>query len=149
MNKFKILTFSICLFLTGNVYSAQYEVKMLSSHDGQMMVFEPPVINIQPGDSVRWLNANPGHNTASIDGMLPSGAKGWDGKMNEELVVEFTKEGVYGYKCTPHYILGMVGLVVVGNADSNLEKTKAFANEEQSKFATNKDRFSEYFSLIK
>ena len=149
MNKFKILTFSICLFLTGNVYSAQYEVKMLSSHNGQMMVFEPPVINIQPGDSVRWLNANPNHNTASIDGMLPSGAKGWDGKMNEELVVEFTKEGVYGYKCTPHYILGMVGLVVVGNADSNLEKTKAFANEEQSKFATNKDRFSEYFSLIK
>ncbi|GIS46662.1 MAG: hypothetical protein Ct9H90mP18_09940 [Gammaproteobacteria bacterium] len=34
--------------------------------------------------------------------------------LNEELVVKFDKEGVYGYKCTPHYILGMVGLVVVG-----------------------------------
>lgn len=148
MNKFKILTFSICLFLTGNVFSAQYEVKMLASHNGQMMVFEPPVINIKLGDSIRWVNANPGHNTESIEGMLPTGAKGWNGELNEEIIVEFTKEGVYGYKCTPHYILGMVGLVVVGNADSNLEKSKVFANEAQSKFATNKNRFSEYFSLI-
>ena len=149
MNKFNILAFTICLFLTGNVYSAQHEVKMLSSHNGQMMVFEPPVINIQPGDTVRWLNANPGHNAVSIDGMIPSGAEGWNGKMNEEIVVEFTKEGVYGYKCTPHYILGMVGLVIVGSSDSNFEKAKALAEAEQSKFATNKNRFSEYFSLIK
>jgi len=69
--------------------------------------------------------------------------------MNEEIVVEFIKEGVYGYKCTPHYILGMVGLVIVGNSDSNFEKAKALAEAEQSKFATNKNRFSEYFSLIK
>ena len=149
MNKFNILAFTICLFLTGNVYSAQYEVKMLSSHNGQMMVFEPPVINIQPGDTVRWLNANPGHNTASIDSMIPSNAKGWNGKMNEEIVVKFTEQGVYGYKCTPHYILGMVGLVIVGSSDSNFEKVKVLAEEEQSKFATNKNRFSEYFSLVK
>ena len=99
MNKFNILTFFICLFLTGNVYSAQYEVKMFSSNKGEMMVFEPAVIKIQPGDSVKWLNANPGHNAASINEMIPSGAKAWNGKMNEEIVVEFTEEGVYGYKC--------------------------------------------------
>ena len=149
MNKFNILAFTICLFLTGNVYSAQHEVKMLSSHDGQMMVFEPPVINIQPGDTVRWLNANPGHNTASIDRMIPSNAKGWNGKMSEEIVVKFTEQGVYGYKCTPHYILGMVGLVIVGNPESNLGQSKDFAEQAQLKFATNKNRFSEYFSLIK
>ena len=67
MNKFNILTFFICLFLTGNVHSAQYEVKMLSSGNGGSMVFEPPVIKIQPGDSIKWLNANPGHNTVSIN----------------------------------------------------------------------------------
>ena len=44
MNKFNILAFTICLFLTGNVYSAQYEVKMLSSGSGGSMVFEPSVI---------------------------------------------------------------------------------------------------------
>ena len=149
MNKFNILTFFICLFLTGNVYSAQYEVKMLSSGNGGSMVFEPSVINIQPGDSVKLLNTNPGHNAASINEMMPSGAKAWNGKMNEEIVVEFTEEGVYGYKCTPHYILGMVGLVIVGNPESNLDKSKDFAEQAQSKFAMNKSRFSEYFSLIK
>ena len=149
MNKFNILTFFICLFLTGNVYSAQYEVKMLSSGKGGSMVFEPSVINIQPGDSVKWLNASPSHNAASINEMMPSGAKAWNGKMNEEIVVEFTEEGVYGYKCAPHYILGMVGLVIVGNPESNLEQSKGFAEQAQSKFAMNKSRFSEYFSLIK
>ena len=113
------------------------------------MVFEPPVIKIQPGDSIKWLNANPGHNTVSINEMIPSGAKTWNGKMNEEIVVEFTEEGVYGYKCAPHYILGMVGLVIVGNPESNLEQSKGFAEQAQSKFAMNKNRFSEYFSLIK
>ena len=149
MNEFNILTFFICLFLTGNVHSAQYEVKMLSSGNGGSMVFEPPVIKIQPGDSIKWLNANPGHNTVSINEMIPSGAKTWNGKMNEEIVVEFTEEGVYGYKCAPHYILGMVGLVIVGNPESNLEQSKGFAEQAQSKFAMNKNRFSEYFSLIK
>ena len=43
----------------------------------------------------------------------------------------------------------MVGLVIVGSSDSNFEKVKVLAEEEQSKFATNKKRFSEYFSLVK
>ena len=61
----------------------------------------------------------------------------------------FEKEGVYGYKCTPHYILGMVGLVVVGSSSSNLDVAKSFAIAEESKFAMNKDRFSDYFSKVK
>ena len=113
------------------------------------MVFEPPVLKIKPGDTVKWVNANPGHNTVSISEMTPAGGSSWDGKMNEEVSVKFDVEGIYGYKCTPHYILGMVGLVIVGSSDSNFEKAKALAEAEQSKFATNKNRFSEYFSLIK
>jgi pseudoazurin len=34
--------------------------------------------------------------------------------MNEEVVVTLDKEGVYGVKCAPHYGMGMVALVVVG-----------------------------------
>src|SRR3546814_6259395 len=32
------------------------------------------------------------------------------------LPISFGKPGVYGYKCLPHYGMGMVGVVVVGNA---------------------------------
>ena len=149
MNKFKFLVFSICIFISGNVLSAEHVVKMLSNLKGQSMVFEPPVLTINPGDSVKWVATNPGHNTASIDGMLPQGANPWNGGINEELVVKFDKEGVYGYKCTPHYILGMAGFIVVGNANSNLEAVKKAANDAQSKFAMNKTRLSDYLEQVK
>ena len=149
MNKIKFLVFSICIFISGNVLSAEHVVKMLSNLKGQSMVFEPPVLTINPGDSVKWVATNPGHNTASIDGMLPQGANTWNGGINEELVVKFDKEGVYGYKCTPHYILGMAGFIVVGNANSNLEAVKKAANDAQSKFAMNKTRLSDYLEQVK
>ena len=149
MQKFKILCLSLCLFAAGNILAAEHQVKMLSSLNGQMMVFEPPVLNINKGDTVKWLNTNPGHNSASINEMIPSNTKPWNGKMNEEIKVQFDTEGVYGYKCTPHYILGMVGLIIVGSPSSNLDDAKAFGEDAQSKFATNKERFSEYFSNVK
>ena len=149
MNKIKFLVFSICIFISGNVLSAEHVVKMLSNLKGQSMVFEPPVLTINPGDSVKWVATNPGHNTASIDGMLPQGANPWNGGINEELVVKFDKEGIYGYKCTPHYILGMAGFIVVGNANSNLEAVKKAANDAQSKFAMNKTRLSDYLEQVK
>ena len=81
--------------------------------------------------------------------MLPQGANPWNGGINEELVVKFDKEGVYGYKCTPHYILGMAGFIVVGNANSNLGAVKKAANDAQSKFAMNKTRLSDYLEQVK
>ena len=140
---------SFLILMVSIAHAETYEVKMLSNLKGQSMVFEPPVINIKPGDSVKWLSTNPGHNTASIDEILPSGANSWNGGINEELVITFEKEGVYGYKCSPHYILGMVGLVVVGDASSNLKEATKTAKEIESKFAVNKERFSEYFKKIK
>ena len=38
------------------------------------------------------------------------------GKNNEDIAVKFEQEGVYGIKCLPHYGMGMVAMIVVGNA---------------------------------
>ena len=149
MDNIKIITLSFCLLIAPNINAAEHEVKMLSSNKGEMMVFEPPVLKINAGDTVKWVNANPGHNSVSIDEMIPPGGSSWNGGMNEEIVVKFDVEGTYGYKCTPHYILGMVGLIIVGDSSVNLEQAKSFAVAEESKFATNKSRFSDYFSTIK
>tara|TARA_B100001778_G_scaffold249392_1_gene209631 strand:- start:643 stop:1092 length:450 start_codon:yes stop_codon:yes gene_type:complete len=149
MDNIKIITLSFCLLIAPNINAAEHEVKMLSSNKGEMMVFEPPVLKINAGDTVKWVNANPGHNSVSIDEMIPPGGSSWNGGMNEEIVVKFDVEGTYGYKCTPHYILGMVGLIIVGDSSVNLEQAKSFAVAEESKFATNKSRFSDYFSTLK
>ena len=45
--------------------------------------------------------------------------------------------------------LGMVGLIIVGDPNVNLQKAKEFALAEEQKFATNKSRFSDYFSSLK
>jgi len=122
---------------------------MLSSSDGQMMVFKPAVLKINPGDTVTWKATNPGHNTASINEMSPDNSLQWNGKINEEVKITFSKEGIYGYKCTPHYILGMVGIVSVGDNTINLSAANEYAINAEKKFATNKDRFSKYISELK
>ena len=130
-------------------FSADHTVEMLSSSNGQMMVFKPAVLQINPGDTVTWKATNPGHNTASINEMSPDSSLQWNGKINEELKITFTKEGIYGYKCTPHYILGMVGIVSVGDNTANLSAATAYAADAEKKFATNKDRFSKYINELK
>ena len=131
------------------VNAADHTIEMLSSSNGQMMVFKPAVLKINPGDTVTWKATNPGHNTASIEQMSADPALKWNGKNNEELKITFTKEGVYGYKCTPHYILGMVGVISVGKNLDNLSASTDFAIAEEKKFATNKDRFSNYMNELK
>lgn len=136
-------------FVSMPVVAADHTIEMLSSSDGQMMVFKPAVLKINPGDTVTWKASNPGHNTASINEMSPDNALQWNGKINEEIKITFSKEGVYGYKCTPHYILGMVGIVSVGDNTVNLSAASEYAINAEKKFATNKDRFSKYVSELK
>jgi pseudoazurin len=88
------------------------------------MVFEPDFVKAEIGDTVRFVPVDKGHNAEGIKGMLPEGVKIFKGKINEELVLTLDAEGVYGIKCTPHYSMGMVMLVVAG-APVNLEEAKA------------------------
>lgn len=99
----------------------EYEVLMLNNGEAGLMVFEPALLRIEPGDTVRFVAEDKGHNSQSIDGMIPQGATAWRGAINEEIVVRFDVEGVYGYRCTPHYGMGMVGLVLVGDDLDNLD----------------------------
>ena len=72
------------------------------------------------------------YDAESIKGMIPDGAEPFKGKMNEQITVAFDKEGVYGVKCTPHYGMGMVALVVVGKP-VNLDQAKAVKQTGKAK----------------
>jgi len=89
---------------------------MLNRSDLGAMVFEPPYLNIAPGDSVTFLATSGGHNAASIDGLRPQGAAPFKGQINEEITLTPEVEGLYGVKCTPHFAMGMVMLIEVGPA---------------------------------
>jgi pseudoazurin len=107
------------------VRAAEFEVKTLNKGaDGAAMVFEPAIVKIAPGDTVHFSAVDKGHDVLSIDGMIPDGATPFEGKLGEDLTVTFTVPGVYGYKCKPHYGMGMIGLVIVGDP-VNLDAVKA------------------------
>jgi pseudoazurin len=105
----------------------QWTVRMLNKGpDGQMMVFSPAKLTIAPGDSVKFVATDKGHNAESIAGMAPAGAAPFKGAINQEIEVRFVQPGLYGYKCLPHLGLGMVGVVQVGN-DANRAAMQAQA----------------------
>jgi len=128
--------------LAGAANAAEHEVKMLNKGEKGMMVFEPDFIRAAPGDTVRFVPTDKGHNAETIKGMLPDGAEAFKGKFNEEIVVTLDKEGVYGVKCLPHYAMGMVALIEVGEA-TNAEEAEAVKHPGKAKTA-----FAELFGLM-
>ena len=102
-------------------FAANFDVQMLNKGEAGTMVFEPALIEVQPGDTVTFLPTDKGHNAETIKDMLPEGAEAFKGAMGKEVVVTFTEAGAYGIKCAPHLGMGMVALVVVGDAPANLE----------------------------
>jgi pseudoazurin len=100
------------------------EVHMKNAGEAGAMVFEPGLIEIAVGDTVKFIPTDKAHNAESIKEILPEGAEAFKGKVNEEIDVTFTVPGVYGVKCLPHFAMGMVALVVVGGDTSNLEAAK-------------------------
>lgn len=93
-------------------------VKMLNRNATGAMVYEPDFLKVQPGDTVKFLATRSGHDAASIEGMMPEGAKPFKGKIDEEIEISFDVPGLYGVKCLPHYEIGMVMLIQVGDGDA-------------------------------
>ncbi|HQZ11416.1 MAG TPA: pseudoazurin [Devosia sp.] len=109
--------------LPAMVTAAEFEVLMLNKGtDGKTMGFSPSFLQIEPGDTVKFIPVDKGHNAETILGMIPDAAATWKGKVDEEFSVTFTVEGLYGYKCFPHYAMGMVGLIQVGKDRSNMSE---------------------------
>ena len=111
------------------------------------MVFDPPVIKVSIGDTVHFKATDLSHNSASISGMIPSGASGWSGVINEDISVKLDSEGVYVYQCDPHLVMAMVGVIQVGGA-INLKEVQRAAATLKTTFAMNGDRLESYLSRL-
>ena len=82
--------------------------------------FNPMHLFIKPGDTVKWTNMTI-HNSESMEGLIPEGAEPWKGKIGQEIAVTLDVEGVYIYKCFPHYANGMVAAIIVGEANNMVQ----------------------------
>jgi pseudoazurin len=125
-------TVFFALMAAGGAHAADHQVLMLNKGEKGTMVFQPDFIQAAPGDTVTFVPTDKGHDAESIKNMIPDGAEPFKGKMNEQITVKLDKEGVYGVKCTPHYGMGMVALIVVGKP-VNLEQAKAVKQTGKAK----------------
>ena len=114
------LALSATIMFAGAAQAAEIEVLMLNKGAKGAMVFEPDLIVAAPGDTIRFIPTDKGHNAEVIKGLFPKGGTEFKGKINEKLSVTFDVPGAYGYKCLPHFAMGMVGLIVVGDDPANL-----------------------------
>ena len=90
----KNIVLAISLFLLSiPAFAAEHEVKMLNNGAGGMMIFEPAVLKVSVGDTVKFVATDPAHNSASV--FTPPGATVWKGAMNEEISITIDKPGVY------------------------------------------------------
>ena len=130
--KITLAFLAIGLAMTGPALAAEHEIRMLNKGVKGAMVFEPDFIKAAPGDTVKFVAVDKGHNAEGVKGMLPENAIPFKGKINEEIVVTLALEGVYGVKCAPHYGMGMVALIQVG-APVNLDAAKAVKHTGKAK----------------
>ncbi|MEO0463240.1 MAG: plastocyanin/azurin family copper-binding protein [Pseudomonadota bacterium] len=93
-----------------------YTIRMTTSGapgPSQRMRFEPDLLVVAPGSTIRFVPSAPGHNSQTTPGMLPVGAATWRIGFGKPGTVTLSQPGYYGYHCLPHRSLGMVGLIIV------------------------------------
>lgn len=106
------------------------------------MVFEPAFVAAAVGDTINFVSVDKGHNVEAIEDMLPQGAEPFKSDMSADFALTLTTEGLYGIKCTPHFGMGMVGLIQVG-APVNYDDAIAVPQRGKSK-----ERFEAMFAQV-
>ena len=138
----------ILALLTSFVAAENFDIKMVNADaSGQVMVFDPPFVKANIGDTVTFLPTDMLHNSQSVPGLIPSSASSWNGAMNEKIVIELKTEGVYVYQCTPHIALGMIGVIQVGEA-VNFDEVRNSISSLESMILMNKERVQQYLGQV-
>ena len=100
--------------LASTALAETHEVKMLTRSPTAGMVYDPDYLQIAPGDTVKFVATQSGHNAATLPAIWPEGVPTFMGKIDQEIEQTFTVPGLYGIQCTPHLAMGMVMLIQVG-----------------------------------
>jgi plastocyanin len=120
------------------------EIRMQGNTDGSHVWFDPVGLRIEPGQTVRWINLDPGNShTATAyhpknferSLRIPESAEPWHSDYllpDESFSITLTVEGVYDFFCVPHEHAGMVGRIIVGRPGArptDLPPTQAASGE--------------------
>ena len=136
MKNFYLIFMLVC-FIGGMVLSAKAEekepliIEMLNKRGKEKMLYGQDVAKIDVGQTITWTPDSKGHNVQFVS--VPKGVEKVKSKLSKEFSYTFEQEGVYLYVCTPHASMGMIGVVVVGESDVNLDEVLDYKFRGKSK----------------
>lgn len=132
MKSFLITIVFLSSLLSGSVFAKTVEVEMLNRSGKNIMAFSKRVVNVNSGDDIFWKATDKGHNVEFVT--VPDGVKDFKSKLGKDASYTFTTPGIYLYQCTPHKMMGMIGIVIVDNNHKNLglvKKTKMIGKSKK------------------
>lgn len=124
MSKLRALILGFLLMISGAAYAAEVQIDMLNKLGKERMVYSKKFVKINVGDTIKWKAADKTHNVVFIKNAIPKGVEIFKSKMNKDAEYTFNVPGIYAYKCQPHFGMGMIGFVQVGDDTHNLEAVK-------------------------
>jgi plastocyanin len=99
-------------FMSASPASADTVTVYMGSNGGQL-VFDPKVVTIKVGDTVKWVNNKAFPHNVVFDGHAELSHKKLAQKPKAELESTFNEAGEFSYYCSPHRGAGMQGKVIV------------------------------------
>ena len=119
-------------------------VKMLNEGNQGAMIFEPAFIKINTCDSITFEMTDAGHNAVTV--AAPNDSIPFDTEYKPSTTVQFDTNGLYLYKCTPHAMMAMAGLIQVSDASNKEAMISAIEKFEGTVMMPNvKTRVSDLF----
>ena len=114
----------LCLIVLGMTASQAHCANWVVQVGGAGLAFNPQVLNIQAGDTVRFANLGGFHNVMANDGSFrcargcDNDGHGGNGNASTQIwtaTVAFPNAGTFGYFCEPHGSpgQGMYGTIIV------------------------------------
>jgi plastocyanin len=112
------LAIASLLFIVGSFFmsaspAAADTVTVKMGSDGGQLVFEPKVVTIKVGDTIKWVNNKAFPHNIVFDGHAELSHKKLAQKPKAELESTFNEAGEFSYYCSPHRGAGMQGKVIV------------------------------------
>lgn len=134
-------------FFSTTAAAKTHTVKMFNLKNGQSMIFEPGFLKIKQGDEVKFVPTDKEHNSQSV--FMPKGAKKWTGEFGKVTPVKFTADGIYVYECSAHSMMGMAGIIQVGDGNAkNLAPAKKFLKKYKKNLIMNKNRVNDLINAL-
>lgn len=137
---------ALTLLVSLGSHATEHVVRMLNLDGDQTMLFQPAFVNAKVGDTVRFEPTQSGHYVRAL--AVPAQATAWQSEIDKPFTVKLEHQGLYFYMCPPHLMMGMVGLVQVGNA-VNLDAVRKSMQSSKGRMYSNSARIDALLAQVK